>query len=77
MSDTIATPTPTHAHFAALAAAFESGDRESLVRTLDEMAAESLILAERPPSGGLWSLSLNMHEWFYGVARDLRAEVAR
>lgn len=70
----VTTATPTiPAHFASLAAALESGDRELVVRTFDEMSEELLGIAERAPSNELWAFLLDLHESFYSKARALKA----
>lgn len=72
MAATTATPTQPAPHFATLAAALQSGDRELLARTFGEMADELLEIATQAPSEELWLFIGGMHEGFYSLARDLK-----
>ena len=69
-----ATPAPTP-HFASLAAALASGDRELLARTFGEMAEELLELAAETPTAELWMFVGHLHELFYYEAAALREPV--
>jgi hypothetical protein len=72
---TTATPTTPTAHFASLASALESGDREVLARTFGEMADELMELAAKVPSEELWMFVGRLHESFYYEALALREPV--
>ncbi|MFE7229857.1 hypothetical protein ACFVAF_04115 [Streptomyces sp. NPDC057596] len=63
-------PRPTH--LASLGAALQSGDREALARTCDEMATELMELADKAPTMELWMFLGGLHESFYGTASALR-----
>jgi hypothetical protein len=71
-----ATPAPrTTPHFASLAAALRSGDRELLARTFGEMAEELMELAAETPTEELWMFVGRLHEAFYYEAAALHEPV--
>lgn len=59
----------------ALGAALNSGDRETLARTFDELAEEALVVCDAAPTQQLWDFWLRLSETFQHQARIAREPV--